>query len=67
MATALKKLPGLTQYIKESREELAKVTWPTRQATIRYTTIVMVASVLVGLLTGALDYILALVLERFIL
>ncbi|MEK7556814.1 MAG: preprotein translocase subunit SecE, partial [Patescibacteria group bacterium] len=32
------------QYIKESRDELRKVTWPSRQTTVRYTLIVIGAS-----------------------
>lgn len=45
------------KYSKEVREELAKVTWPTRQQTIQKTTLVILSSVVVGLYIGALDFI----------
>ena len=55
------------QFIRDSRSELAKVNWPTREQTIRYTTIVIVGSVAVGVIVGGIDYILTFILERFIL
>lgn len=55
------------QFIKESRDELKKVHWPSREQTIRYTIIVVVASVGVGLVISGFDYVLAFILERFIL
>lgn len=42
-------------FIKEVRTELTKVTWPTRQDTIRLTLIVVAISVAVGLYLGGLD------------
>ncbi|MBI3421136.1 MAG: preprotein translocase subunit SecE [Candidatus Sungbacteria bacterium] len=54
-------------FIKESRDELKKVSWPSRQTTIRYTVIVIVASLVVGAITGGFDYILTVVLQRIIL
>lgn len=58
---------GAVQFVKESRDELKKVRWPSREQTIRYTIIVVIASLAVGLVTGAFDYILTLILERFVL
>lgn len=46
-----------TTFLKETREELKKVTWPTQQEVVRLTTIVIIASLLVGLFIGALDFI----------
>ena len=45
-------------FLKETRSELEKVVWPTREQTIRYSILVIVVAVVVGLLLGALDYIL---------
>lgn len=45
-------------FLKEVKEELAKVTWPTREQTIRYTVLVIIVAVAVGLFLGGLDYIL---------
>lgn len=42
-------------FLKEVKTELGKVVWPTRQETIRLTSIVILISVLVGLYIGGLD------------
>ncbi|NJP04496.1 MAG: preprotein translocase subunit SecE [Chloroflexaceae bacterium] len=42
--------PGLVRFYRETRAELRKVVWPTRQETIRLTILVIVVSVLIGLL-----------------
>ncbi len=40
-------------------EEMKKVTWPTKQQTIRLTTIVIVTSLIIGLYIGIMDILLA--------
>ena len=40
-------------------EELKKVTWPTKQQTIRLTTVVVVTSLIIGLYIGIIDILLA--------
>ncbi|OGE37351.1 preprotein translocase subunit SecE, partial [Candidatus Daviesbacteria bacterium RIFCSPHIGHO2_02_FULL_39_8] len=56
-------------FFKEVREELNKVVWPNREETIRYTVLVIIIAVVVGLLLGGLDYLLtlltALIINRF--
>ncbi len=42
-------------FVKEVIAELKKVTWPTREETIRYTAIVFAISILVGAFVGGLD------------
>ncbi|QQG45703.1 MAG: preprotein translocase subunit SecE [Candidatus Sungiibacteriota bacterium] len=54
-------------FIKESRLELQKVTWPTREETIRYTMTVVVISAVVAIFLGGLDYIFQFILNKFIL
>lgn len=44
-------------FLKETRDELKKVVWPTRQETIRLTLVVIAVSLLVGLFLGGLDFI----------
>lgn len=44
-------------FIKEVRTELGKVTWPTRDETLRITIIVIVISVIVGIYLGLLDFV----------
>jgi len=58
---------NIFKFIKESRDELKKVSWPSRQTTIRYTVIVIVSSLVVGAVTGGFDYILTIVLQNIIL
>lgn len=48
-------------FLKEVKEELAQVAWPSREQTIRYTILVVIVAVVVGALLGGLDYILTLV------
>lgn len=47
-------------FLKEVKEELNKVVWPSRAQTIRYTILVIAVAVAVGLALGGLDYILTL-------
>ncbi|MFH1535732.1 MAG: preprotein translocase subunit SecE [Patescibacteria group bacterium] len=44
-------------FLREVRDELKKVTWPTQKDTIRLTIVVIITSVIVGLFIGALDFI----------
>ncbi len=57
----------LTKFLKEVRQELKKVTWPTRQDTIKYTLIVIGVSLVAAAFLGGLDYLFSLGLEKFIL
>lgn len=59
-------MPNIINFLKEVKEEMAKVAWPTREQTIRYTVLVIVIAVVTGLFLGGLDYILT-VLTAFIL
>ena len=45
-------------YLSESRFELRKVIWPTRQETIRATGVILAVVVLMSLLLGLIDFIL---------
>ena len=53
-------------FFKEVKAELDKVVWPTREQTIRYSILVIVIAVAVGLFLGGLDYLLTL-LTNFLL
>ncbi len=66
-ATAITKLPSnVFKFMRESRDELKKVSWPTREVATRYTMIVIVASLGLGLLIGGIDYLLTLTIEKLI-
>ncbi|QQG43800.1 MAG: preprotein translocase subunit SecE [Candidatus Daviesbacteria bacterium] len=53
-------MPKPVTFLKEVKEELNKVVWPTRDQTVRYTILVITVAVVVGLFLGGLDYILTL-------
>lgn len=66
-------LSGLTRlpktvvtFVKEARDELKKVSWPSRPTTVRYTIIVIAASLAVGFIIGGIDYLFSLALGRVI-
>lgn len=44
-------------------EELKKVSWPTRNGTIRLTLVVIIISLIIGLYVGIIDILLAKALE----
>ncbi|MEX0650354.1 MAG: preprotein translocase subunit SecE [Candidatus Andersenbacteria bacterium] len=53
-------------FVRESRDELKKVSWPSRETTIKYTVIVIIGSLTVGLLVGGIDYLLTLAIDAVI-
>jgi preprotein translocase subunit SecE len=48
---------NLIHYLKETRAELAHVSWPTQRQVISYTIAVFVVSALVAIILGLFDYI----------
>lgn len=50
-------------FLKEVRSELDKVVWPTREQTIRYTILVVIVAIAVGLALGSLDYLLTILTD----
>lgn len=54
-------------FLKEVKLEIKKVDWPTRQETIRYTLIVIGASVGVAFFLGGVDFLFKQFLNKFIL
>ena len=53
-------------YIKETRQELKKVNWPTRQHAIQSTLLVIAISLGVAFFLGAFDYIYKILLDKLI-
>lgn len=53
-------------YLKESKGELDKVVWPTKQETLRLTILVLVVSVIVGAYIAGLDAVFTKLVERFL-
>ncbi len=56
MATALG-FGRVSSFLKEVKGELSKVSWPSRQQTLRFTLIVIGVSLVVAFFIGILDFI----------
>jgi preprotein translocase subunit SecE len=65
MAQAQKRALAGTMVAKDVIDELRKVTWPTREETIKLTLIVIVISLLIGAYIGIIDVLLTKLLEMF--
>ncbi len=50
---------GLQRWLRETRGELRKVTWPTREEALRLTYVVIGLSLVMGALLGGADFILS--------
>ena len=57
----------MTTFLRESRVELKKVIWPTREETIRYTATVIAMSACLAVFLGGLDYLYRFVIDAFLL
>lgn len=53
-------------FLREVRDELRKVVWPSREEIIRLTGVVVLISLFVGLFLGAVDFVLTKVVEFLI-
>lgn len=47
----------IAEYIKDTRAEMAHVTWPTRKQAIAYSILVVAVSVGISLYLGLADYV----------
>ena len=56
---AAKKENVIIRYFKETRAELRKVNWPTRQEALNLTLIVVAFTIFMAALLGIMDYIFA--------
>ena len=50
-------------FLRETQDELKKVTWPTRAEVIRLTGVVIIVSLAIGIYIGGLDYVFATILQ----
>jgi len=53
-------------FLKETRDELKKVVWPSRQEVIRLTFVVIAVSLVVGLFLGGLDFVFTKIIETVV-
>ncbi len=57
----------ITNYVKESYEEMKKVTWPSKKETYQYTLLVIGISIAVAIFLWFLDQIFDFILRSFII
>jgi preprotein translocase subunit SecE len=53
-------------FLIEVKNELAKVVWPTRNETIKYTLTVIIFSIVIAAVLGAFDYLLFIIFQSII-
>ena len=56
----------IVKFLKETKAEMRKVTWPTRDELIGSTKIVIIATLVVTLFIGIIDQILTLIIRRLL-
>ena len=54
------------RYVRESKEEMKKVTWPSKQETTKYSVIVIILSLLIAGFFGGLDWLLNIGLDQLV-
>ena len=57
----------LINYVKDTRGELAHVSWPTRKQAVGFTLIVIAVSIFTAFFLGFFDYIFSLIIQKFVL
>ena len=63
-------LPGMTKvttFLKDVKIELSKVSWPTKDQTVKYTLVVLGLSLTVAIFLGGVDWVLQLGMNTFII
>lgn len=61
------RLASASSFLREVRQELKGVQWPSRTTTVRFTVLVVLVSLVFAFATGALDFMLAFLVDRFLL
>lgn len=56
----------LVKFFKETKAEMRKVTWPTRDELVGSTKIVIIATLVVTIFIGVIDQILTLIIRRLL-
>ncbi len=57
----------ISQFLKEAKEELLKVNWPSQKQAINYSLIVIGVSIAVATFLGGLDWFFETLLKTFII
>ncbi len=56
----------LQSFIEETKDELNKVTWPSREDTIKLTRTVIIISIIISVYLGLLDYVFNEILNKVV-
>ncbi|MCX6806947.1 MAG: preprotein translocase subunit SecE [Candidatus Berkelbacteria bacterium] len=57
----------LISYLKESRDELSKVVWPSRKEVIQYSTIIILSILIAIAFIGGFDILLLKIVQFFVI
>ncbi|MDP3793103.1 MAG: preprotein translocase subunit SecE [bacterium] len=57
----------ITDFLKDVKIELSKVSWPTKDQTVKYTLVVLGLSLMVAIFLGGVDWVLQLGLNMFVI
>lgn len=57
----------IVTFLKEVKVELAKVSWPTKQQTAKYTLVVIGVSLFFAVVLGALDIFYEFLIDKFLI
>ena len=60
-------MQAILTFLREAKVELSRVNWPSQQEVIRYTTLVVIISLLVAVFLGSLDFVFSFLVEKFLL
>ncbi len=60
-------MQAILTFLREAKVELSRVNWPSQQEVIRYTTLVVIISLLVAVFLGSLDFVFSFLVEKYLL
>ncbi len=60
-------MQAILTFLREAKVELSRVNWPSQQEVIRYTTLVVIISLLVAFFLGSLDFVFSFLVEKYLL
>ena len=57
---------GIAQFVRETRQELKKVSWPTREELVGSTVLVVVTTFILAAFIGVIDFFLSILIRLLI-
>ena len=57
---------AIGEYVRETKEEMKHVSWPTKNQIAAYTIVVIAISIAVALYLGAFDYLFRILMEQLV-